>query len=109
MSIKKEGNMTEIDVGEEGTGDWFGYRVDFDGNITPVSKYAINPDRALVFDATASTGSWSGGGNWRGYIFLKEGASVLFSVKGYKKWLEVVNGELVEYKEVHPRQSQENI
>lgn len=76
----ESGNHTRIEV--QPGGEWHGVEVTYSGEVSR-SKYS----KAESIIALSSSGSWSGGGNYSGYVFGKAGAIVLFNRKGNKKWL----------------------
>lgn len=77
---RQSGNLTEYTV--QPGGQWAAVRINFSGKIA-VSKNS----KADVVLAIASSGSWSGGGNYSGFVFGKPGGAVWFGRKGNQKWL----------------------
>lgn len=75
------GNMTEYSVMPSGA--WHGVLIERFAGYVKQSDVSKADSRI----ALASSGSWSGGGNWRGWIFGKPGAVVWFGCKGHEKWL----------------------
>ena len=80
LSKNQAGNLTRLIVAEGG--NWHGLSVSYSGTIK-VSEQS----RGDTVLAIASSGGWSGGDNWSGFIFGKPGAIVFFNCKGNKKWL----------------------
>lgn len=74
------GNLTKLQVVPDG--EWHGIACSRSGEFS-ISKNS----RGDVVLALASSGSWSGGGNYSGYIFGKPGAIVWFRCKGRQEWL----------------------
>lgn len=74
------GTLTKIHVVPGG--EWHGIACSRSGEFS-VSKKSTGD----VVLALASSGSWSGGGNYSGYIFGKPGAVVWFRRKGSQAWL----------------------
>lgn len=77
---QESGTLTEYTVLPDG--DWHGKQIDYSGEVS-VSKHSQAP----VILALASSGSWSGGSNYKGFIFGKPGAIAYFFCKGQKSWL----------------------
>jgi hypothetical protein len=80
LSEIKAGNMTRYILSP--SGKWHAVQVAYSGEIS-VSKHSTG--KAIL--ALASSGSWSGGGNYKGFVFGQTGAVILFNRKGSKKWL----------------------
>ena len=79
--MKREaGNLTEYMISPGG--NWHGRKINYSGEVSK-SKHS----RADAIIALASSGSWSGGSNYKGFVFGKPGAIIYFSCKGEKKWL----------------------
>jgi len=80
LSTNLNGNSMTVLVLPDGV--WHGVEIEYSGEISLWKTPAHN---ALL--AIASRGTWTGGANYAGYIFGKEGAKVLFNRKGQHKWL----------------------
>jgi len=87
------GNMTEYTVAPGGT--WHGVLIE--RFVGYVKQSDVSKADAKI--ALASSGSWSGGGNWRGWVFGKPGAVVWFGCKGHevasfrRKWRYLGNNK----------------
>lgn len=74
------GNLTKLEVLPGG--EWHGRAVHRSGRLTESKQ-----SKSDLLLAIASSGSWSGGGNYSGYIFGKPGAVAWFTCKGSQSWL----------------------
>lgn len=82
LLMKVAGNLTEYTIEPSPEGQWWGVPIDYSGQVSE-SKTSTGELRL----ALASSGSWSGGSNYRGWIFGKVGATAYFNCKGSKQWL----------------------
>lgn len=73
----KSGNYTEYHL--KPGGDWHGEEIHYSGEVQ------IKNGKGIL--AIVSSGSWSGGSNYNGYVFGQPGCVILFSRKGKKEWL----------------------
>ena len=80
LAKRQVGNLTEYTVSPGG--EWAGVEIDYSG------KWIISDkSQAPLEVALASSGSWSGGGNWAGWVFGKPGAIFRLACKGNKLWI----------------------
>ena len=79
LEKREAGNLTIYTISPHGA--WQGMSIDYSGEVS-VSRTSKND--AII--ALASSGSWSGGSNYRGWIFGKPGAVIFFNRKGNKAW-----------------------
>ena len=92
LKKRTSGNMTELFVKPDG--DWHGYELRWDGNVS-VSKHS-DPN-AKTFIALANSGNWSGGGSWRGWLFGTPGAVFWLTRKSHQEWLVVTQNGFERY------------
>lgn len=74
------GNLTRIEIKPDGA--WHGVEISYSGQVEPGKN---STGDTLI--ALSSTGSWSGGSNYWGYVFGKAGAILWFNRKGKQQWL----------------------
>lgn len=79
LAKRESGKLTEYIVTQGGI--WCGEGVAFSGEVV-VSNASQND--AII--ALASSGSWSGGSNYKGFVFGKPGAVICFDCKGKREW-----------------------
>jgi len=86
LSQKKSGNLMEYFVSPNG--EWYGVEIRYyAGKVKKSDHSSGDPILAL-----ASSGSWSGGSNFKGFVFGKPGTIVWFNCKGDQKWLVFEEG-----------------
>lgn len=92
IEFRKDGNTTYVDVIPDETAELAAVMsVSYDGVIKESPAATAKSILALI-----STGSWSGGSCYRGWLVGRVGARVKFSCKGTHRYYHVVENGWVE-------------